>query len=430
MVALTSILPISLILLAIEPAEASQHTLVRRAFDSFHGEAARQTHSLARDLRVAFGEILPRSLSSSPEPRHVYCKKGRPQAPFSYPGNSTTGGGGSTTRSRPTSTKGSKPPANTGAPPNVPSSPWKLIESHQGSNFYDGWDFFTGGDPTKGLVDYIDENAGRSNGILEVNSAGNAIMRVETTPNVPGNRKSIRITTKSQFNGALVIMDSIHMPTGCGTWPAFWTNGPNWPIGGEIDIVEGVHQYTNNQATLHTDVGCTLPSKDSNTLAISGSVLGGTNCAVAATSNQGCGIRAPTSNTFGSGFNSNGGGVYAMRWDSTGVAIYFFTHDNLPADVLSDSPNPDSWPSAQARWPAAGCDPFKFFKDHHAIFDTTLCGEWAGAVWNSGGIPGQEQSCAERTGVATCDEYVRKNGDAFKEAYWEVKSVRIFQLKN
>lgn len=34
-------------------------------------------------------------------------------------------------------------------------------------------------------------------------------------------------------------MDSVHMPTGCGTWPAFWSNGPNWPDGGEIDIVEG-----------------------------------------------------------------------------------------------------------------------------------------------------------------------------------------------
>lgn len=35
-------------------------------------------------------------------------------------------------------------------------------------------------------------------------------------------------------------MDSVHMPTGCATWPAFWSNGPNWPAGGEIDIVEGV----------------------------------------------------------------------------------------------------------------------------------------------------------------------------------------------
>jgi hypothetical protein len=44
-------------------------------------------------------------------------------------------------------------------------------------------------------------------------------MRVETTPTVSGNRKSIRITTQTQFNGGLVILDAVHMPYGCGTWP-------------------------------------------------------------------------------------------------------------------------------------------------------------------------------------------------------------------
>jgi len=111
---------------------------------------------------------------------------------------------------------------------------------------------------------------------------------------------------------------------------AFWTNGkrirklissfymhfifllgPNWPFTGEIDIVEGVHDYTNNQATIHTDVGCTLASSSPNTLAISGTIVGGTNCAALTTGNQGCGIRASTSNSFGAGFNANGGGTYA-----------------------------------------------------------------------------------------------------------------------
>lgn len=89
-------------------------------------------------------------------------------------------------------------------------------------------------------------------------------MRVETTPQVANTRQSIRITSNSNYNGGLFIMDSVHMPTGCGTWPAcksdhypvlncqltfwlVWTNGPNWPAGGEIDIVEGINNYTNNQ---------------------------------------------------------------------------------------------------------------------------------------------------------------------------------------
>ena len=67
---------------------------------------------------------------------------------------------------------------------------------------------------------HLRNTAQRSSGILDVNSNGNAIMRVETTPTVPTNRQSIRITTNTSYNGgALFIMDAVHMPTGCGTWP-------------------------------------------------------------------------------------------------------------------------------------------------------------------------------------------------------------------
>ena len=42
-------------------------------------------------------------------------------------------------------------------------------------------------------------------------------MSVETTPQVASTRQSVRITTKSQYNGGLFIMDSVHMPTGSVT---------------------------------------------------------------------------------------------------------------------------------------------------------------------------------------------------------------------
>jgi hypothetical protein len=96
-----------------------------------------------------------------------------------------------------------------------------------------------------------------------------------------------------------------------------YSSGPNWPAGGEIDIIEGVNDYTNNQATLHTNPGCTLSSTNSQTLSISGYTLGGTDCAASTTGNTGCGIRASTNNSFGAGFNANGGGVYASKCLST-----------------------------------------------------------------------------------------------------------------
>ena len=61
-----------------------------------------------------------------------------------------------------------------------------------------------------------------------------------------------------------------------------------------------------------------------------------------------------------------------VKWDTTGIAVYFFPRGSVPADISAGAPQPDSWGLAQARWPAASCAPFQFFNNHQAIFDTTL----------------------------------------------------------
>ena len=50
------------------------------------------------------------------------------------------------------------------------------------------------------------------------------------------------------------------MPTGCSTWPAFWTHGPNWPYEGEVDIIEEINEQTYDHTTLHTGPGCDFNS--------------------------------------------------------------------------------------------------------------------------------------------------------------------------
>lgn len=47
------------------------------------------------------------------------------------------------------------------------------------------------------------------------------------------------MSTKA-YNGGLIIADFAAMAYGCAVWPAYWTVGLPWPMGGEIDIVEGV----------------------------------------------------------------------------------------------------------------------------------------------------------------------------------------------
>jgi hypothetical protein len=64
-------------------------------------------------------------------------------------------------------------------------------------------------------------------------------------------RDSVRISSHEAYDEVVIVLDIQHMPQGCGTWPAFWTNsqaGP-WPHGGEIDIIEGI--YPCNSAMEH-----------------------------------------------------------------------------------------------------------------------------------------------------------------------------------
>ena len=56
------------------------------------------------------------------------------------------------------------------------------------------------------------------------------------------------------------------------------------------------------------------------------------------------------------------------------------------------------------------------------IFNTAFCGDWAGKVW-------ENQGCAKSTGVKTCEEYVGQHPEAFKESFWLVNYVKVFQIQ-
>ena len=105
-----------------------------------------------------------------------------------------------------------------------------------------------------------------------------------------------------------------------------------------------------------------------------------------------------------------------MLWDDDGISVWFFPRTSIPSDISSSAPAPDGWGTPMAFWSGDSCNPSTFFKNHSAIFDTTLCGDWASGVWSTGNTAGQGDSCATSTGVSTCSEYVLNNGAAFSEA--------------
>lgn len=78
----------------------------------------------------------------------------------------------------------------------------------------------------------------QSDGLIEINDDGNAVLKVDTTSTISGNRKSVRITTENTFTGTydalllsynsdqqmvhiggIFVLDAVHMPQGCGSWP-------------------------------------------------------------------------------------------------------------------------------------------------------------------------------------------------------------------
>lgn len=288
---------------------------------------------------------------------------------------------------------------------------WKQTDRYEGENFLAGWDFFRKGDPTHGLVNYVDaETAGKKH--LAIVDGNEVVLSVDdkSVLREGDKRDSVRISTKKTYSGGLFIADFKAMPVGCSVWPAYWSVGPNWPSAGEIDVLEGVHNQETNQYTLHTAAGCSLD----NTVKTNGKALG-TKCASSGADNTGCAFRDTDTRSYGHGFNKAGGGVYAHLWDSTGIKMWHFARAEIPQDITDGKPDPSKWSTPAAQFPSSSCNTAKYFYDHSLVLDTTLCGDWAGATYRSAGCPG------------TCQQRVADPNN-FHDAKWRIKYIAVYQL--
>ncbi|KAF2704237.1 glycoside hydrolase family 16 protein [Pleomassaria siparia CBS 279.74] len=314
---------------------------------------------------------------------------------------------------------------------------YTLTDDLSHTNFLEGFEFFHDQDPTNGFVAYQTIEAAIQNKYIGYLNTS-VILGVDSTNVTPAGRPSIRAESKKTWNHGLLLADIRHMPDStCGTWPAFWMlgSGAEWPMKGEIDILEGVNDEENNAVTLHTTAGCVVDgvSADANAPFTGNMVTH--NCDIQAADqakNQGCSIKAPAQSdgkklpTYGTDFNAAGGGIYALEWTSTSISVWLIPRDSPLASNLSSSPttmhpDPSTFGTPLAHFAGSSCDFDARFKDMKVIFDTTFCGEWAGApdVW--------DKSCKAKTGSETCDAFVRDHPEAFADAYWEIDGLRWFQ---
>lgn len=286
------------------------------------------------------------------------------------------------------------------------------IEDHyQGEDFLN-WTFFSDSDPTAGLVTYLDANAAIGSGLATVDCNNVTTLAVDTNQTVStgGSRNSVRISSEKTYSSGLFIADFAQMPTGCGTWPAYWTVSATatWPQGGEIDIIEGVNRNTQNQITLHSGDGCTLNSTANTT-----SHLLGTTCTSSNNDNAGCAYQQDDTTSFGAGFNKIGGGVFAHLWNTDGITVWYFQRSAIPSDITNKNPDPTTWGTPAAIFPSTGCDMASHFYDHSIVIDTTICGDWAGPAYTSSGCPG------------TCQDAVA-NATNFADAQWKINYISVY----
>ncbi|GLB41672.1 putative glycosyl hydrolases family 16 [Lyophyllum shimeji] len=289
---------------------------------------------------------------------------------------------------------------------------FKLEDMYQGDSFLNDWDFMQGADPTRGSVNYQSKDDAVNKHLAYVQSDGTTVLAVDDSSWVPegGNRDSVRISTKKKYNGGLFIADFYAMPHGCSVWPAYWSVGPNWPNGGEIDILEGVHEQPANQYTVHTGPGCTLTTAN---VPVTGRVAS-TQCATINGDNTGCAFVDPDSRSYGKGFNLIAGGVFAHLWDSTGIKIWHFPRTEIPEDIIAKNPDPSKWKDPVAYWSASSCDMASHFYEQSLVLDTTLCGDWGKPTYQGAGCPG------------TCAQAVMDPAN-YAFAKWKINYIAVYQ---
>ncbi|KAL2408930.1 putative endo-1,3(4)-beta-glucanase [Exophiala dermatitidis] len=311
---------------------------------------------------------------------------------------------------------------------------YQLVKKYTGQNFFDNFAFFSDRDPTNGFVKYVDlETANQTGlaGFASSDSFDNAIyLGVDWwSLNVtPDGRPSTRVESKDTFNHSLWIADIKHMPGGiCGSWPAYWLlgEGARWPQAGEIDIMEGINKQTVNKMVLHADTGVSIfnvtGATSSNQTQMRGT-LSSLDCSLDTAGSTGC-VAEGSWNDFGTDYNAAGGSVLATEFTSDAIRIWNFQRGSVPSDIAAGSPDPeaaaDSWGPPDAMFVSSGNGTFdEHFFNLKIIFNTALCGDWIDKTWNT-------SECASV--APTCQDYVTNNPAVFKDAYWAIGGVQVYQ---
>lgn len=283
------------------------------------------------------------------------------------------------------------------------------------------------------LVEREDRKPGFSMRAMRVSTASDVYTEANTNWQNSANNDiyTLRLESKDIYNGGLFGISVSKMPWGAAAWPAFWMVGsePNdwavdqprgkglglrnyWPYRGEIDIIEYVNSFTQedmnaeqrNHVTLHEPVGCF-----SNRSSPSGRGKIGADTSDDCAANNaftGCSMSMGPKTTGAPDFQ---GGIYICEWlKLQHVKCWFFKKDpseqaSASSDWTGTATSPDYGTNESVVEPfnftnattinvadlgepdvlhllSERCQMYNSLADMRLILNTVICGQWAGAV--------------------------------------------------
>ncbi|CAJ1426365.1 unnamed protein product [Effrenium voratum] len=262
---------------------------------------------------------------------------------------------------------------------------YQLAWKAQGETFFDDWQFINKSE-TRGAEWYLNKSEAFHQGVVHASKAG-AILRVGEQVQ-PFKRRSVMLHSAQAWRpdvGFIVAMKYNHVPYGAGVWPAFWmvNSDVSWPKGGELDILEYANDEE-NKVTFHTDQKCKmnitkLKKCSKNIKNIDPKMI--LSCYTNYSGNE-LGCMPPQVRKDGEWFAKNPG-VIALLWDASGITSFHIPASEIPADLESDLPQPntwkDDWRMAFMPFDAETC--MNIARPQEIVLNIALCGDWAGNSW-------------------------------------------------
>jgi hypothetical protein len=282
---------------------------------------------------------------------------------------------------------------------------------------------------------------------------------------------SFRFTSKPFYNlnddvQKILFVFKGKLPSAKGVWPAWWLNGSrqdewlykeninsfsdeglekysgvgefyntpspvnctDWPAAGEIDIIETINGNNIIHNTIHT-----CPQMCESEWNGDGVII---NCANATATD-------PNSGCSGKSYQvSSPEGTFACLWEKGTISFYYWPPQDdvrLKGGPLSSEPNPEMWNKINLKnyvqlletdsdcedeihneWQCKICNGMNNceFKNLKMIFNITLCGIWAGKIFDTSQSP-----------LNNCKEYILNEGkDAIDNQYLKIEYVSVSKL--